>query len=344
MPTLRGHFVGEIDGEFTEADIAPPPPTPEPDPVPEPDPAPEPDPVQPDPEPLPELTGEALQARIDAYGHNGVSGMIHLPVGVIVLSEKLRSKTGVHLLGQGSVKTAWNGTTGRGGGTMFVPAPGYDGDGIVTEDFWHAGSMLNFGVRGFRGDGIAIRGGMGEASYIDGIFCGDNTGNGVALYKPSGTPVQIGRISCHSNGKAGLLLERQNHTCAQVQYVAGDDNGESLISIFDGNVGTNIQILAWKAEATTGHPDVILIRDLNGGIVTLGQGRVKTSADSPVFPGAIIRQIFVNGGPGLVSAMVTMDTEGAPYTYGYRDEKNNISVSQEDFLRKQFSNIPTLNV
>lgn len=281
----------------------------------------------------PVATGEEIQALLDREFR------AELPVGRIELSAPLVLRSGMSLIGHSSNLAD---RVGRGPGTTFFPADGYTGDGIVTQDFWHHGEVRNIGVRGFRGNGMAVREGMGENSFIDGCFFGGNTEHGLALMDRSGTPVQIGRISVHGNGLAGLYMQKQNHTLVQAQYVAGDNNGTALVFIKDGNKGTNIQILGWKSErwgANPGHPDIILIHDLNGGIVTLGKGRFQASVDAP---GAVVHQTWSNGGPGLVSGLVTMRQSSAAYKYGYRDDKNNITVSVDDLLRKQFTNIPTL--
>jgi len=290
------------------------------------------------------LTGEAIQARIDAAARPGADAVVNLPAGKIELSAALEVHSGVRLIGRGS-----HNTNSRPG-TMFVPADGYDGPAIVTREFWHHGALKDFRVHGFRANGVDILGGMGENAVIDGVASYANAGHGFFLGKPGGTPVHLGRNSAHGNGGAGLYLRGQKHSLVQILYMAGDNNGESLITVNGGSTSSNVQILGWKSErwqpssGTPGHPDVILLHNLNGGIVTLGQGRVFVGGGIADSPGAIIRQTFDEGNSiGYVEALVTFQTFSGTYAAGYKDEKTGFTVSVDDLTRKRFSTITQLS-
>lgn len=283
------------------------------------------------------VTSRDIQDRIDHAAKPYSDGVIELPSGEIELDTTLDVKAGVQLIGRGSHASSSQ------PGTTLVPSPSMTGPLIHTlTDFWHHGAIRNLRVHGGPSHGIEVVRGMGENAIIDNVAAYENAGDGILIGGDS-TPCQIGRVSVHGNAFAGLRLFRQMHTLVQVQYLAGDNNGESLLTVNGGSPATNIQILAWKAERwgpNPGHPDVIRLHNLNGGVVDLGQGRVHIGSGISDAPGAIIRQTADEGSSiGYVNALVTLHTASGSYASGYKDEKVGIDISVSDFVRTRFSTI-----
>lgn len=286
-----------------------------------------------------------LQKLIDAasYPNSANAGLVELQSRAYEIGAPIILRPSVKIKGVG-------GAGANQPATLFVPASGYTGSCFVGTDtdtvFWHAGWLTGMRIKGFGGHGIDLQCPMGELALIDDV-CVQNCGSdGIKIGPGLGTPVMLGRINVSGNIGAGLRIYGQNSTHVQVQYLAGDDNGESLCTIEGGNHTASHHIIGWKSERSSaspgpGHPRVLLCKNLNGGIVDFGQGRVLVGSGIADSENAIIEQIADEGqNPGYVRFLFTANAEETDYAAAYRDLARDYEISLSDGPRYAYSTIP----
>ena len=266
---------------------------------------------------------------------------VYIPRGQYLIdSASIKVHTGITFYGDGSDDPYnYGGTRLYGGENLKEP--------IVTNDgqLYHF-KWFDMQVRNGKSHGAYLID-LGENTYIDRVAFYDNRGDGLRIgNKGNLTPCHLGHISAHKNDGAGLRFENINSTQVQILYLSMDDNLECGMSIDIADTSSNFQLLSWKSERwKNDQPDyqerqktIFKLKNLNGAIVNLGQGRVHLGSGMEDSDGSVIHQTFTTGNSvGYVMwecITKSPNATSSSYAYGYKDDKNNETISFDDILRK----------
>ena len=268
---------------------------------------------------------------------------VYIPKGQYLIdSESIKVHGGITFYGDGSDDPYNNGGTRLFGGPNLTE-PIVTNEGVLYHFKWFDMQVRNGNSHG------AYLIDLGENSYIDRIAFYDNRGDGLRIGNNGNlTPCHLGHLSVHKNDGAGLRFENVNSTSVQIIYLSMDNNLECGMCIDVGDTSSNVQILNWKSERWNGgQSDVQLrqgtifyIKNLNGGTVHLGQGRIQIGNGMNDSNGGVIHQQSIEGhSTGYIMwdcITKSANASDTAYSFGYKDEKNNEVISFKNILRKTF--------
>lgn len=268
---------------------------------------------------------------------------VYIPEGQYIIDESpIKVHSGITFYGDGS-DDPYN-----CGGTRLYGGNNLNGPIVTNDNTLYHFKWFDMQVRNGKSHGAYLID-LGENSYIDRVAFYDNRGDGLRIGSNGNlTPCHLGHISVHKNDGAGIRFENISSTQIQVLYLSMDNNKDCGMSIDIGDTSSNFQLLAWKSERWKNdqadyqdrQKTIFKIHNLNGGTVHLGQGRVHLGNNMDNSDGGVIHQTCEEGNSvGYVMwdcITKSSNANNLAYAFGYKDDKNNETISFEDILRKTF--------
>ena len=268
---------------------------------------------------------------------------VYIPEGQYIIDESpIKVHSGITFYGDGS-DDPYN-----CGGTRLYGGNNLNGPIVTNDNTLYHFKWFDMQVRNGKSHGAYLID-LGENSYIDRVAFYDNRGDGLRIGSNGNlTPCHLGHISVHKNDGAGIRFENISSTQIQVLYLSMDNNKDCGMSIDIGDTSSNFQLLAWKSERWKNdqadyqdrQKTIFKIHNLNGGTVHLGQGRVHLGNNMDNSDGGVIHQTCEEGNRvGYVMwdcITKSSNANNLAYAFGYKDDKNNETISFEDILRKTF--------
>lgn len=268
---------------------------------------------------------------------------VYIPEGQYIIDESpIKVHSGITFYGDGS-DDPYN-----CGGTRLYGGNNLNGPIVTNDNTLYHFKWFDMQVRNGKSHGAYLID-LGENSYIDRVAFYDNRGDGLRIGSNGNlTPCHLGHISVHKNDGAGIRFENISSTQIQVLYLSMDNNKDCGMSIDIGDTSSNFQLLAWKSERWKNdqadyqdrQKTIFKIHNLNGGTVHLGQGRVHLGNNMDNSDGGVIHQTCEEGhSVGYVMwdcITKSSNANNLAYAFGYKDDKNNETISFEDILRKTF--------
>lgn len=268
---------------------------------------------------------------------------VYIPEGQYIIDESpIKVHSGITFYGDGS-DDPYN-----CGGTRLYGGNNLNGPIVTNDNTLYHFKWFDMQVRNGKSHGAYLID-LGENSYIDRVAFYDNRGDGLRIGSNGNlTPCHLGHISVHKNDGAGIRFENISSTQIQVLYLSMDNNKDCGMSIDTGDTSSNFQLLAWKSERWKNdqadyqdrQKTIFKIHNLNGGTVHLGQGRVHLGNNMDNSDGGVIHQTCEEGNSvGYVMwdcITKSSNANNLAYAFGYKDDKNNETISFEDILRKTF--------
>jgi len=266
-------------------------------------------------------------------------------IGEVKLNGKFRVSSSILLYPSINLNGTSSGFDNNAGTEISVTV-GFNGHIIKSKfdetnapDMWqHWGGISDISIIGdnqLTGCGIKIYR-AGENFLITKIQVFRTASHGVMIYDAS-TPCHVGYISCHwcghrDNG-AGLYIENAIQTSVQILYLAGDNNKLGLLKL-KNIYQSSVFLQSFKSERSDfsstnplmimGHDDVIVVENGNGGILTIGAGKVWVE-DNKDSTGSVIKNYHDGSSSNaqiqiLGSIGVSIDPTNGVYAYDYNGE------------------------